>query len=310
MTLHRVRVRALVLVLLAVCACNGDKKSTAADSAASLNESAISPAVPVVNTGWDTTEAGPVMLLARQDSTSHAALVLPGLTDSTLTATPVFNLDALSRTPVDLFGRAGLVDSSRLVVSSQRPNAEGCLSWPTGTLAPSPSHGWRFGFRKGMATAIPLDSLEGMSPADSSRVTVEIARIASSVAEGSDPVFRGLPFAVRRAYRLTVGGNSVLVGDVVRKINEEANPREEHLLLIAERPAAGDGQYVAAFESRVAGLEEIVRTNDVLGAVQFVRGAPAIVVTFEYENGGQVALLERTGEKRWRITWRSAYTGC
>jgi len=107
-----------------------------------------------------------------------------------------------------------------------------------------------------------------------------------------------------------LGNNLVLAADVVRKINEEANPREEHLLLIAERPRVAGAKYVAAFQSRVAGAEEAVRTTEILGAVQFVRGNPAIVVTFEYEDGGKVALLERTGEKQWRITWTSAYTGC
>ena len=250
------------------------------------------------------------MLLSVSESAANAAVVLPGLTDSALAGIPAFMLDSLSNMPSDLFSSVGLVGSSALLVSSQRLNTEGCLSWPTATLSPPPARQWRFGFRKGVATAVPLDSLEGMTPTDSSQVTVEIARIASVVAEGSDPAFRGLPFSVRRAYRFSLGSNSVVVADVVRKINEEANPREEHLLLVAERATPGDGKYVAAFESRVAGSEAVVRTNEILGAVRFVRGNPAIIVTFEYEDGGKVALLERTGEKQWRLTWRSAYTGC
>ncbi len=250
------------------------------------------------------------MLLSHSESMANAAVVLPGLTDSTLAAVASFALDPLSNMAVDLFGPAGLAEATTLVIGSQNLNPESCVSWPTGTLTPPPKHPWRFGLRKGVAAALSLDSLEGITPADSSRVTVEIARIASVVAEGRDPAFRGLPFSVRRAYRFSLGSNSVLVGDVVRKINEEANPRVEHLLLVAERSTVGDGKYIAAFESRVAGSEEKVRTNDILGVVRFVRGNPAIVVTFEYEDGGKVALLERTGEKQWRITWRSAYTGC
>lgn len=250
------------------------------------------------------------MLLSGFESSANAAVVLPGYTDSTLAANQTFMLDPLSSMPVDLFSPAGLAGTASLIVSSQAINAEGCISWPAATLSPPPAREWRFGFRKGVATALPLDSLEGMTAADSSQVTIEIARIASVVAEGSDPTFRGLPFAVRRAYRFVLGNSSVVVADVVRKINEEANPREEHLLLVAERSTAGDGKYAAAFESRVAGSEEAIRTNEVLGAVRFLRGKPAIIVSFESEEGGRIALLERTGEKQWRITWRSAYAGC
>lgn len=300
----------MVSLCIGVIGCGGDKKPAASDSAVTMASPSAQITIPSVNTGWDTTEAGPVMLLSGSESAANAAVVLPGLTDSALAGIPTFMLEPLSNMPLDLFGPAGLAGTSALVVSSQKLNTEGCISWPTATLSPPPGREWRFGFRKGMATALPFDSLEGMTPADSSQVTIEIARIASVVAEGSDPAFRGLPFAVRRAYRFSLGSNSVVVADVVRKINEEANPREEHLLLVAERSATGDGKYVAAFESRVAGSEAVVRTNEILGAVRFLRGNPAIIVTFEYEDGGKVALLERTGEKQWRITWRSAYTGC
>jgi hypothetical protein len=292
-----------------VSACNGDRKTTAAESAATANAPSVHPPLVPVNTGWDTTEAGPVMLLAGSENTASTAVVLPWLTDNALASAPEFVLDSLSNMPVELFDPAGLSASSSLVVGSQKLNTEGCISWPVGSLSPAPRQ-WRFGLRKGAAIGLPLDSIEGMTPADSSQVTVEIARISSAVAEGSDPVFRGLPFAVLHAYRFALGNNEVLAADVVRKINEEANPREEHLLLIAERPRVADAKYVAAFQSRVAGAEEAVRTNEILGAVKFVRGNPAIVVTFEYEDGGKVALLERTGERQWRITWTSAYTGC
>ena len=158
---------------------------------------------------------------------------------------------------------------------------------------------------------LPVDSLETMSAADSASVTREIARLSSMVAEGDDPAFRGLPFSVRKAYRFSLPAISVLAGDVVRKINEEANPREEHLLIVAERTAGTTAPYDAVFHTRVAGSEEAVRTNEILGAVQFVRNKrPALVVSFEYADGGRVALLQRISNREWKVTWRSAYTGC
>jgi hypothetical protein len=126
----------------------------------------------------------------------------------------------------------------------------------------------------------------------------------------SDPAFQGLPFIVQRGYRTSSGKTSILIGSIVRKINEEATPRVESLLLIAER-SDSSGDYVNAFQSRASGTEDDVRTNAVVAAVHFVHtNRPALVVSFEYDDGGQIALIERVADHDWRITWRSAYTGC
>ena len=157
-------------------------------------------------------------------------------------------------------------------------------------------------------SSIPLDSLENAGPADSLAITTELARLASALPASTDSAFQGLPFSVRKAYRSENGG---LVGDIVRKINEEANPREEHLLLIAEPNPSDRAHYVTVFHSRAAGSEEVVRTSDVLAAVQFIRNKRvALIVSFEYENGNRVALIERISNGNWKVTWRSAYAGC
>jgi len=251
------------------------------------------------------------MLLSLPDNSAVAHLVLPFLTDSALSAAPSFNLDPLSDMQVELLDRSGLSGSASLIVDLNQAFPEGCVVWPQGRLSEVPPKSWRVGFSKGSVIPVPLDSLEGMSNADSAFVTRELARLSSMVAEGGDSAFRGLPFAVRKAYRLSLPSTSVLVGDVVRRIPEEANPRQEHLLLIAERPAGSSAGYSAAFHSRVAGTEEAVRTSEILGAVRFVKtNMPAIILSFEYEEGGRIALVERRGARAWRITWRSAYTGC
>lgn len=251
------------------------------------------------------------MLLSVADNSAGAFVILPLLTDSTLSASTVFKMDSVSGMQVELFNRAGLAGSTSLIVDARQSVAEGCLSWPQGRLADVPAKAWRIGFAKGTVVPLPLDSLEAMSSADSSLATHELARLSSVLAEGNDPAFRGLPFVVRKAYRFSLSTMSVLAGDVVRKINEEANPREEHLLLLAERPSSGSNGYSAAFHTRVAGTEDAVRTNEILAVVQFVKSnRPGIVVSFEYEDGGRVALLQRMGDHAWKITWRSAYAGC
>jgi hypothetical protein len=250
------------------------------------------------------------MLLSVAENSAATFVVLPFLSDSTIDPS-VLEIDSLSDAPVELFSRRGLSGSTALVVEPDSARTEGCLSWPVARLAEIPPEPWKVGFVRGVVAALPLDSLEVMRNADSAAVTTELARLSSVLAEGDDPAFRGLPFSVRKAYRFAAADKAILAGDVVRKINEEANPREEHLLVVAERPASSTGPYTAVFHTRVAGAEDAVRTNEILAAVRFVRSnRPALVVSFEYEDGGRVVLLQRISAREWRITWRSAYTGC
>jgi hypothetical protein len=306
----RVSVATILLPLFLGVSCRGERKPAPSDSAVVVAPSAVLPVPPVVNPGWNETAAGPVMLLAAGDLTTRASIVLPSVTDSTLSTASAFELDSLSSLPVDLFDRSGSAGSAILDIDHEAPVTENCPSWPVGTLK-SVSRHWRVGFRSERVKALPLDSLEGATPADSLATTTELARLASALPATGDPVFRGLPFAVRKAYRTNIGATTVLIGDVARTINEEANPREEHLLLIAEAPSGASSGYVTAFHSRVTGSEEIVRTSEILAAVQFVQGrTPAILVSFDYEDGGRVVLIERVGGASWKIKWQSAYTGC
>ena len=250
------------------------------------------------------------MILAAVDNPLSAAVVLPGESDSTLAAMKAFQLDLLSNAPIDLFGPGGSAGQVNLKVNSQRSTGEGCVAWPVAQLSSQPGAPWKVGFAKGRATALQLDSIDGMSPADSASITTELAKLASAASVKSDPAFQGLPFIVQKGYRTSFGKTSILIGSIVRKINEEASPRVENLLLVAEKSDASS-DYVNAFQSRTSGTEDDVRTNSVVAAVHFIHtNRPALVVSFEYDDGGQVALLERVADHDWRITWRSAYTGC
>lgn len=310
MVLHRVHFLSICVVTLVAVGCRGDTRPSAADSASSTTTPTLpTPALPV-NTGWQEDEAGPALLLSDSEGTSIASVVLPMLSDSTATRANVFSADSLTGMSFDLFGRSGLAGPVILTARDKSSAGEGCIVWPTATLEGRPQRTWRFGIKRGLASGIPLDSLEGLQSADSIQVTTELARLASSLAVSSDPAFEGLPFSVRKAYRGTSGAKALLIGDVVRKINEEANPREEHLLVIAERDQGSTAAYTPVFHSRAAGSEEIVRTSEVLGAVKFLNGKAAIVVSFDYENGGRIALIERVNDAGWRITWRSAFGGC
>ena len=259
-------------------------------------------------TGWDSA-AGPMMVVTRVRGLPDVSIVLPGLTDSSLAATSRFELVTMTNTPVELFGLQGLVGSSMVQVISQSGNTTGCVSWPVGRLTRMPAADWHVGFEEGRAVGLPLDSLEGMNSTDSAQFVSSILRAVGSLNEGST-AFAGIPYFVRKGYQLALPPSSILIAEAVRRINEEANPREEHLLLVAER-SSNEGSYRVGFYKRSAGAEEALETSEILAAVRFVSSSRlAFVVAFDYEDGGKTGLLEQVGVGTWRVVWRSAYTGC
>ena len=156
-----------------------------------------------------------------------------------------------------------------------------------------------------------LDSIEAMPSADSAALAASLAQTAATLPFAADPTFRGLPFRVRSAYTFRLDSVDVVIADVVRSVNEEANPRLEHLLLIGERLARVGGKYNLGYYNRTAGAEESTQATEVLTAVEIgVARRPAIIVNIEYDDGGKFGLIERTGNGQWRATWKSAYTDC
>lgn len=266
-------------------------------------------------TTWDPA-LGPVLIVSG-DRPTDASVVFPMLSDSTLTDTTTFDTSELSGTMVDLFSRAGRVGTARLQPTANR-SPDGCVVWPGASVSmtepAAPRTGdWTVGFTSGKAFPLALDSLESLTGADSARLTADVARLASLVPEDTATAFHGIPFFVRQVRRFrTPSGIEVLIANVIRRINQEANPREEQLLLVAERvgpPAAGS--YALAYHERVSGHEEAIETTDVLAAVMLgPSGPPAIVLIRDYGDGTAYALLTRAQSAEWRIGWSSAYAGC
>ena len=307
MSPHFARSITALLLIGVIEACTRDKKPSADTTAVSPTPANL-PAVPFVNTGWQDSISGPALILPVTDNSAAVSIVLPMMNDSILSHDSTVSADSLRGTTIDLFDRSGPAGSAHLSSRAQSSPAEGCLAWPVLSLREPTAKPWQVGFKAGAALSIPLDSLETATSSDSVSITTELARLASALPASNDPAFQGLPFSVRKAYRAKQG---ILIGDIVRKINEEANPREEHLLLIAEPNPSDRAHYVTVFHSRAAGSEEAVRTSDILAVVQFVRNKRvALVVSFGYENGNRAALIERVSNRYWKVTWRSAYTGC
>ena len=296
----------MVALVCTVGACRGKERGTA-DSANSLPP--VFPTGPAANKGWDP-DAGPVMIVSAGGNTDTVAVILPEATDSTLGS--LQNVSPVtSGVTFDLFGRAGKI-ASAIAASplAQTDSAEDCNSWPLARLQ-SPRANWQVGFVSGRVQAIALDSIEAMPAGDSSALAVSLAQTAATLPAASDPTFRGLPFRVRSAYRFRLDTIEVVIADVVRMVNEEANPRVEHLLIVGEKPHGASGKFDVGYYNRTAGPEESTQATEILTAVRIGGGKrPAIVISIEYDEGGKLGLIERTAPGEWRATWNSAYTDC
>ena len=169
------------------------------------------------------------------------------------------------------------------------------------------------GFVQQHVTSIGLDSLDGMSGVDSARLAADLTRLASALPDDTSKTFRGIPFSVRYAFRFqAASGVDAVVADLVRRLNQEASPLEQHTLLIAERiGAASDTPFRVAYHERTGGLEEAIETTDVLAALR-LSSPPhvALVVLREGQDTSAFAMLERQADGSWRVRWTSVHTGC
>jgi hypothetical protein len=273
-------------------------------------ESAVVVEPPV--RAWDD-GAGRALVVAT-DASDRALVVFPELTDSTLTDSTAFDLSPFRGAKVDLFARSGRVGTATLTGPGPAP-AEDCASWPSmrvraGKGPPSP---WTVGFPGGQVAPIPLDSIEGLPSADSARLAAEVTRLAAALPGDTSGAFRGIPFSVRSVRRFQAApGVDAFVAEIVRKVALEANPREEHLFVIAERDSGqATGRYAPAYSERTSGPEESVQSTDVLAALTIGQSPTTrLIARRDDGNGGSYAMFERLTPRRWRVRWTSAYAGC
>lgn len=314
--------------MAALVACNpgankSDQASTGQSPPAKSEVSSRASAGP----NWDDAAAGPSLFVVGSNP-SEAVMVLPHYTDSTLGNAAGADAELSRGLTVDLFARDGLVGSALLTAASPGSYSGSCTSWPTAAVAPrtSPQSGatagagpppsWAVAFVVGHAVSLPMDSVALLSPIDSARRAAELVRVASALRGDTAAAFRGLPFTVRDAHRFVLpDGTEGIAAELVRRINEEANPREQHILLIIERDTTpsvgGPPQYVASYVERASGPEDDLEASEVLAGVLLgPHRTPTIVVGRDDGDGGSYTLVTRVSRGRWVGTWNSAYTGC
>jgi hypothetical protein len=250
-------------------------------------------------------------------SPGEATIIIPRFTDTTALDSAQFDLSRVRAIQLDLFASGKRVGSARVAAASSPTPKDSCSRWPTARLEISPAdtapaREWAVGFEAGHAAAVPVDSIAGLANADSAQLAADVARIASALPGDTATIFRGLPFVVNTAWRMRMPNGQVLVAAVVvRNVNQEANPRQERILLLAERDTTGSRpRYVPQYFERITGLEETVETTDLVAMVLLgVDRRPTLVVARDAGHGLSFALIEQIAGK-WLHRWSSAYSGC
>ena len=257
-------------------------------------------------------------MFVRGNSPAEAYVVFPTITDSTPSDAVHFDSALARNTTVELFQRAGGGDAAHVgAIAGGEWDADQCIEWPAAKLQTTANTdattGWTVAFLKGRAKALALDTVEALPHADSAqaRRRHHAARLDRSQRYGAHlPRHSRTPCEPRIASRQCAGIEAV-VADVVRTLNQEANPLEEHTLIVGERPTGSNAPYRLAYREVTAGSDETLESSDVLAAVQI--GAPPhidLVLAREGYESNAYALLERQADGSWKLRWTSAHTGC
>ncbi len=302
-------VAALLLLVLPLAACERRSATVRADSTApALTAAGDSMARRRVASGWNDAD-GPALLVPGP-ARNEAIALYPTADDSNAVA----QLDSASmqQLPVVLLGRGG-ASISALLGNPSGDGSDECERWPLRALQPDSGTAWSVGFVAARAVPMRLDSVDVLSARDSMALAAEASRLASTVTLPSQPAFQGLRFTASELRRFEAAPHvQALVAHMVRRVNQEANPREEQTLLIAERDSgATSGPYRLAYAERDVGREEAVITPEVLAAVRLgANRTPTLVIARDHDAGISYRLVERVAARRWRARWSSGAISC
>lgn len=261
---------------------------------------------------WDSA-AGPVFLVIGPNP-SQAAVVVPALDTTVSLDTISIALDTERFGAFDLFVANHRVGTATLGLPIEADIPDECTAWPMvrlGAGADTITSAWTVAFEASRFAPMEVDSLPALARADSLRLAGELARVASGAPGDTIDALRGVPFVVRRAYRVSLpGGRLGVVAEVERTLNQEASQTQEHLLLVAERDSTAR-QYDLAYVERSGGGEDSLESDELL-AIGRIRGRdePVALIARFVGDGVIYSLLERLPEGRWRLRWSSPYTGC
>jgi hypothetical protein len=293
---------------LLIIGCKQDAPVVRVNTKAATSSTHVDSAVAApASNGWNPV-AGPVLLVA--GASPDEAIVFFGPSGGSAASVDTGSVDQATAT---LFGR----DSSRFTGTLELPagndNAE-CRIWPLRNLHAIAGAGtWSVGFLSSNVTVIPLDSVDELSARDSMALAAEASRLASSVTANTSPSFQGLRFTAQNIRRFEAApGVQALAAQLIRRVNQEADPQEEQTLVIAERDSGvTTGRYQLAYAERSFGKEDDVVSSELVGAVRVgPNRTPSLVIARDSDAGLAYALIERTGPRQWVARWTSSLAKC
>ena len=272
----------------------------------------------VTASGWDAA-SGPFVVLPTVDGGMTAgSLLRPEATELTVGDTIGIG-GSVADGRLDLFSRGGRVGEARLRVETAPRVDPGCTAWPVARLLASgagsgasalPNIAWTAAFAAGRATAIPLDSIEGMAPRDSARLAADLTRLASALPDDTSRTFRGLPFVVLRAYRARGLDTTFVVATLARRVNQEDSPKEERLVIVVDALGDNARTWNVAWKERAAGREEELVVAEPLLAYRTTSGKETHLLFGRDDGVALGAAVLARGPRGWRVQWESAVAGC
>lgn len=292
-------VSAAALVVLAAAACERTTRTVPVDTSRVASRPDTTTRAPAPQSAWDRTRFGSVLLISGDDPATALAVFPDSGRDT-----------SLAGESATLVGRDGETQTARVQarVELHGDACGGYTAWHVssiGSVTP-----WAFALIGAQVRPIKLDSLSGLTHADSARLVAQATRLASVLPTGGgEDRFQGLPFAVRALWRFPVAGGEVMVAGLMRQINQEAQPLEERTMIIAERDSAARDWRTSYYE-RSRGADETVEAREVVAAAYIGSSAePLLVVARDYSDAAAYSLIERTANG-WRLVWTSPRVRC
>ena len=286
MRLERAARWAIGFVAAVACAaCTGDAPPRA-DSTA--DTSAISQAASDSPEHW-AAELGQ-LLVVPSDTDNAAVVIFPDFPAAGLVASA----------PVTLVNVSG--DTLQARAQLVATESEQCGGAPLAELRERVTAPWSVGLLRRTAATMRADSIEGMPSADSSRLASDLARLASALTADQESRFSGLPFAIISAHRIHDGDRQTVVAHLVRRLPQEASPLEEHMLVIADRPAAAaNAAWTVTHSERSEGTEDTAEHFQLLAALRAAEGMLVILARDQLDRTRYEVLQRRDG--RWQSRW-------
>lgn len=312
------RLRAIVALFVTTAllgACDQPQQSTPADtSTATVPADSTTPtlAPEMIASGWNR-DAGPFVVLPVPDAGYiSGSLLRPEATELTVNDT-VGLAASVADGRFELFTRGGRSGTARITIAPPPAVDSGCTAWPVARFVlDSTSRGmrWTAGFAAGRVTPVPLDSIEGLAPRDSSRLAIELTRLASAVPNDTSNTFRGLPFVVLHAWRTQGLDSGFVVATLARRINQEDSPQEERLVLVVDTRGADPAQWRVSWHERASGREEELVVAEPL-LVFRTAGSSDVHLLFGRDDGVALSAAVLTRDPLgWHVQWQSAIAGC